>query len=748
MSGRDGPGIRKVRGEPVSTDPPLVVGTAGQSTKEPVSTDPPLVVGTAGQSTKEPVSTDPPLVVGTAGHIDHGKTALITLLTGTNTDRLREERERGISIELGYAELVLPSGRRLSVVDVPGHERFVRTMVAGATGVDLFLLVVAADDGVMPQTVEHLAVIELLGVQTGVVAITKADLVDEELLELARADVEELLAGTRYRGAPVVPVSARDGRGVPELLEALEQAAAQVTGRRRSGPARMPVDRVFSLQGVGTVVTGTLWRGEVRAGDELGVEPGGEHVVVRDVQVHEHDEEVAVAGRRVGLNVRGSEVRGGERGALKRGAWLAASAPAARTTASFDAWLRLLPGAPKVSSGDRLRFHHGTGQRLGRVQLLDRDTLTPEHETRGAAGGASGSISGDGETASLPGVRGGAAVRVRLEGPDLLEPGDRFVVRALSPAATVGGGIVLDIEPVRWRDRDAQSRYLAALAEGDAATAIVERAKVAGPAGVAAADLGATTVAEEAAAGGRAAVDHGELEPLTGDGRRWSVPGTAKELDARLLEVLETRARERPDRPALTAAEQAAALGGGAQPRAERQAGKAHGAPPGGGSVVSGGLIPQAVVAAAAARLVADGRAVQTDEGLAHPSAGVLDAAREDLATRVLAALSADPFSPPTTGALLEKLGGGRRDLVQVLDVLVRRGEAVRVKGDIYFTSGAVDEARERAMAALEENGSISLAGFRDLLSCGRRNAQALLEHFDGEGLTRRDGDVRVARRR
>ena len=206
----------------------------------------------------------PALTLGTAGHIDHGKTALVTRLTGKNTDRLREERERGISIELGYAELELPSGARLSVVDVPGHERFVRTMVAGATGVDLFLLVIAADDGVMPQTVEHLAVIELLGVPDGVVALTKADAVDDELLELAAADVREFLDGTRYAGCEVVTVSARDGRGLDELLAALERVAARAEAGRRAGPARLPVDRVFPLKGIGTVVTGTLWAGEIQ----------------------------------------------------------------------------------------------------------------------------------------------------------------------------------------------------------------------------------------------------------------------------------------------------------------------------------------------------------------------------------------------------------------------------------------------------------------------------------------------------
>jgi len=215
--------------------------------------------------------------------------ALIALLTGKNTDRLREEQERGISIELGYAELDLPGGSRLSVIDVPGHERLVRAMVAGATGIDLFLLVIAADDGVMPQTAEHLAIIDLLGVRHGVVALTKADVVDDELLELAKDDVSEFLADSPYARSEIVTVSARDGRGKDNLLAALERAAAEVKARRRSGPARLPVDRVFPLKGIGTVVTGTLWQGEVRAGDQLVVEPSAVRTAVRSVQSLDHE---------------------------------------------------------------------------------------------------------------------------------------------------------------------------------------------------------------------------------------------------------------------------------------------------------------------------------------------------------------------------------------------------------------------------------------------------------------------------
>ncbi len=276
------------------------------------------------------MSERPPLTLGTAGHIDHGKTALITRLTGKNTDRLREEQQRGISIELGYAELELPGGGRLSVVDVPGHERFVRTMVAGATGVDLFLLVIAADDGVMPQTIEHLAIIELLGVRAGVVALTKADIVDEELLELAEADVREFLATTRYADCEMVTVSARDGRGIEELLAALERAADRTESGRRAGAARLPVDRVFPLKGIGTVVTGTLWAGEIKVGDALAVEPGGARAAVRSLQVHDHEADVVHAGSRVGLNLRGLA-----RDDIARGDWLVAPELAGLCGATF-----------------------------------------------------------------------------------------------------------------------------------------------------------------------------------------------------------------------------------------------------------------------------------------------------------------------------------------------------------------------------------------------------------------------------
>ena len=335
-----------------------------------------------------------PLTLGTAGHIDHGKTALIAALTGVDTDRLPEEKARGISIELGYAPLRLPSGRRLSVVDVPGHERFVRTMVAGATGIDLFLMVVAADDGVMPQTVEHAAVLAGLGVRDGVVAVTKADLIDPAL---AAEEAAELLPGVE-----VVACSARTGEGVAEVAAALDRVAAALPGRAAApGEPLLHVDRAFTIRGAGTVVTGTLWAGSVARGDALALLPAGRRVRVRSVQVHDAPVERAEAGQRVALNLVGVEVRDVARGDV------VAAPGAVEPTTVIDAALDLRDGGG--AHGARVHVHHGTREAPGRLAAL-----------------------------------GGDLWQVRLERPLLARAGDRVVVRSLAPPDTLGGGTVLD----------------------------------------------------------------------------------------------------------------------------------------------------------------------------------------------------------------------------------------------------------------------------------------------------------------
>ncbi|HEV3000977.1 MAG TPA: selenocysteine-specific translation elongation factor [Solirubrobacteraceae bacterium] len=329
-----------------------------------------------------------PLTAGTAGHIDHGKTALVRALTGVDTDRLPQERERGISIELGFASLTLPSGRRVSLVDVPGHERFVRTMVAGATGIDLFLMVVAADDGVMPQTREHAAVLRALDVRHGVVAVTKCDLADppDGLAEL-------------FGGAPVVPCSARTGEGVAAVAAALDEVAARLPGRAAAGgEAVLHVDRAFSIRGAGTVVTGTLWSGAVARGDRLRLLPDGREVRVRGVQVHDQAVERAEAGQRVAVNVVGADRREVARGD-------ALTAAPIEPSFVMDAALELRD----AGHGQRVQVHHGTREAPGRLAEL-----------------------------------GGRFWQLRLERPLLARAGDRVVIRSIAPPDTLGGGVVLD----------------------------------------------------------------------------------------------------------------------------------------------------------------------------------------------------------------------------------------------------------------------------------------------------------------
>jgi selenocysteine-specific elongation factor len=367
-----------------------------------------------------------PLTLGTAGHIDHGKTELVRALTGRWTDRLPEERERGISIELGYAPLRLPSGRQLSVVDVPGHERFVRTMVAGATGVDLFLLCVAADDGVMPQTREHIAVLRQLGVERGVAAITKADLSDP-----ARAANE---VGELAPALERIAVSAPRGAGVGELLAALERLAAGASARARSGgPARLHVDRAFTLRGVGTVVTGTLWSGSFGAGDRVRILPAGREARVRSVQVHDEAVARAEAGQRVALNLSGVAWREVERGDV-----VCASDANLAPTWLVDATILLEPSARRLTRGARVQVHHGTREVPARMVRLDGEELEP------------------GEP---------APAQLRLEAPLVPDRGDRLVLRQVAPPDTIGGGEVTDPRPRKHGSMPAQRSREAAAAE-------------------------------------------------------------------------------------------------------------------------------------------------------------------------------------------------------------------------------------------------------------------------------------------
>jgi selenocysteine-specific elongation factor len=458
------------------------------------------------------------LTIGTAGHVDHGKTTLVRYMTGTDTDRLEEEHRRGISIVPGYAELELPSGRRASLVDAPGHERFVKNMVSGASGVDAFLLVIAADDGVMPQTREHLDVLRVLGVERGVVALTKIDAVDEETVELAVLEVEELLESVGIR-APIVPVSGLTGEGVDGLLEGLDALAASPPDGRSGELVRLPVDRAFVLKGIGVVVTGTLWSGEIKPGDTLHT-ASGHRPRVRSIHNHGRPAEVAYPGARTALDLTGiqaSQIAAGD---------VLLSRPVAATRA-FDARLRLLEGAKPLAHGVRVRLHHGTQATNARIRLFDREELLPKES---------------------------AFARLRLEEPLILLPADRFVVRSMAPQKTIGGGTVLDPTPTGRRP---EPGWLEALDSGDATLTIPLILARASKEGMTAGDLSlAVSVTPEVIP---AAVAH--LPGVTRIGEVYALSEDVRAAKERLLKALEERAEQRPESPELSVAEARVATG-------------------------------------------------------------------------------------------------------------------------------------------------------------------------------------------
>lgn len=376
------------------------------------------------------------IIVGTAGHIDHGKSALVRALTGIEPDRLAEERERGISIDLGFAHLDLGGGVRAGFVDVPGHERFVRNMLAGAGGVDVVLFVIAADEGVKPQTREHFEICRLLGISRGVVALTKADLADASMLEVVEMEVAELLAGSQFAAAPRVRVSGLTGQGLEQLKRALREAAQNVDGRPLGGAFRLPVDRAFSIRGFGTVVTGTLWQGRLQPESRAALYPGNRTVRIRGLQVHGETVAEAVAGQRTAVNLAGVEA-----GEIRRGMALAPEG-LFESTAMIDCRFELLRTAQPLKHRAPVHLHAGTAAIEAEARLLENVSKPVE-----------------------PGKT--AWVRFLLREPALILPGDRFIVRMFSPVVTIGGGVVVDIAPpLRWRRAAIVERLPALLAGG------------------------------------------------------------------------------------------------------------------------------------------------------------------------------------------------------------------------------------------------------------------------------------------
>jgi len=642
-------------------------------------------------------------VIGTAGHVDHGKTTLIRALTGVNTDRLRQEQERGLTIELGFAPLTLPSGRTAGVVDVPGHERFIKNMLAGATGVDVALLVVAADEGVMPQTDEHLDILNLLGVRHGVVAVTKADMVEADWLELVTDDIHNRLAGTLLAGSAVVAVSAVTGQGLDELLHQLDLAldrAASASAPERLSCTRLPIDRVFAISGHGTVVTGTLIGGSIKPGDRLELLPAKKPVRARQVQVHDVPVEAAERGQRVALNLAGLE-----RGEIERGMVLATPG-ILEPSRLFDAELTLLTSAAPVEHGDRMHLHMGTAEATCRVRVIGGDAAFP------------------GET---------TFVQQELEECDgVAARGDRFIVRTYSPMSTAGGGRILAVARGRVRrfrpEIVGEFETLSAGSDADLVTLFVHRAlrEYARPA--TAADVARAMFREEASV--RQLLERGAttgaIVGLGGSGglgglgssgdseqRGFLTSDDWNDIESRMHELLADFHAREPLRAGMAREE----LRTRAFPGWDSK-----------------------WFTLAMSRAAADGIVREQGALAALPSHTVtLSPEQQVWAHRIEDAFASSLMSPPERA---EAMAGGAPQAV--LDYLIDTGVVMRVGPELLFHRDAIARALEFARELGRDGRAFTAAEFRDSCGNSRKYAVALLEYMDSSRITRRLGDERV----
>jgi len=643
-------------------------------------------------------------VVGTAGHVDHGKSTLVKALTGIDPDRLQEEKAREMTIDLGFAWLKLPSGQEISIVDVPGHERFIKNMLAGVGGFDAALLVIAADEGIMPQTEEHLAILNLLQIERGVVALTKRDMVDDEWLELMQEEVREKLALTSLKNAPIIPVSARTRVGLKELLKALDTLLADVPPRTDIGKPRLPIDRVFSISGFGTVVTGTLIEGRLGIGQEIEIQPGGLKSRVRGLQMHNKKHDSVAPGNRVAVNLTGLEV-----GDLRRGmvltvpGWLDGSD-------RLDVRISVLADSPvEIGQNSRFDFFSGADEAVASITVLDKARLEP------------------GESGLL---------QIRLSQPLALTKGDRFILRLPSPSQTVGGGIVIDPHPIRHkRFQPEVINALETLEKGTPADILLQALTVGDKPPR---DL--RTLAEETSLpikkvqtssvrllkDGLALVladDWAELEQRARDGEIAELAATQiiislaalNRLKEKVTGLLQNYHNQFPLKRGMAREELKSRL-----------------------AIVSPKTYNFVI-----ARLVSES-VIAESEGkgsgglaLSLPNFQVtFTPAQQKQADELLAAYRKEPYSPPAVA----ELGTDPN----ILAALVDDGRLKKISETIYFAMPAYESMVRKILATIDEQGKITLAEVRDMFNSSRKYCQAVLEYMDDQKLTRRLADERV----
>ncbi|MBU8871046.1 MAG: selenocysteine-specific translation elongation factor [Gemmatimonadales bacterium] len=627
-------------------------------------------------------------ILGAAGHVDHGKTALITALTGTNTDRLKEEQTRGISIELGFAEFDLGDGITLGVVDMPGHEKFVKQMVSGAGGVDLAFLVVAADEGVMPQTVEHLGILDSLGVSSGVVVITKTDMVDEDLVGVASEEAAELVEGTFLEGKPIVPVSAHKKVGLGELKEALKQEARVLPRRAEEGSFRLPVDRVFTMPGAGVIVTGTCWSGAVAVGDKLILQPGDKPVRIREVQVHGRRSERGSSGQRLALALHGVKKDDMDRG------FQVVAPGAAGLTRRLDIRVDMMPHYKGVlKNRQRLHLHHAGREVLGRIVLLDEKEL----------GGEGGPRTG--------------LAQLYLESELIAAVGDRLVLRFYSPVTSIAGGIVLDASPRSHKRFDEQTlEVLSVREDGDMIDLFRQNLRAAGLGGLPAAEASDLQDDPTALHVGKLLYDR----ELLGD------------LVEQIAELLATYAKRFPLRMGIPKEE------------ARRKVKFKGGA--GQWSALCQELAIDADWAVAGDRICSVGVGEELGPALGSALQAALHTATDELRTFGLNwpgqenwAQESKIFSKAANDPVLSEFKPS-----EVMRHLLDHGMAVAVSNEYIISPEAHDDLLARLREHFQASDEMTFAGFRDLSGLTRKLGIPMLEYLDQADVTIRQGDVRV----
>ncbi len=625
--------------------------------------------------------------------MDHGKTALVRALTGIDTDRLKEEKQRGITIELGFAFLKTGNGQILGVVDVPGHERFIRNMVAGAAGIDLVVLVIAADEGVMPQTREHLAICTFLGIRRGLVALTKIDMVDRDWLDLVVEDIRQFLQGTFLEGSPVIPVSALTGEGVPDILAGIEKTAAAVEEETDAGLFRLPVDRVFTMKGFGTVVTGTVATGRISVGEEVVLLPPGQKARVRGIQVHNETMPAAEAGQRAAINLQGLD-----RDAVERGEVLARPGTI-EPTRRIDTVFQYLAGQEKkLKNRTLVRFHTGTSETMARVLLPEGSELSPGRQ---------------------------AHVQFYLENPVVALAGDRYVIRSYSPVTTLGGGTILDPLARKHKARGEKTlRDFDILAAGDDEERISVILDRSGFAGAALNEMVVRTGLPEAAL--RRALEKlfTDRRAILMDREEWrAVSRTAHEdVQERILRTVRTYHEKNPLKEGI--------------PREELRS-------------TAGSYIPLKLFASALRDLEKAGRLLMERDTVRMAEHRVdWQGSQEDLRGEILQIYQEAGYAPPTVREFAERFRDRKREADKILGVLIQEGILIRINEDLHFHRDALSRLREDYRAFLRKAGKANPTDFKDLTGLSRKFIIPLMEYFDQAKLTIRVGDHRVLRER